>query len=190
MFGQNIRSRAGDALKAAAIGAIFAAGLGGGAAQAASAESINQEVTVAQAELLAIPGAERLYESAAAVLIIPNVTKASAIVGGAYGEGALLIDGAVNSYWSYGAASIGFQIGAQQTRQALFFMTDKALDDFLAAKGFEIGADAEITVLDDGAELAVDTTKDSKPIVAVVYHRGGLHGGVSLQGGKYSYIER
>lgn len=172
----------------AAFGA--AAGAAGGA-EAKSAQRIELEVDAARREMFAaLPATRKFYDAAVAVLIIPRIVKASFIFGGAYGEGALLIGGRTDSYWSYASGSVGFQAGAQETNQALFFMTTRALSGFLSAEGFEAGADAEVTLIDEGAELALDTTKDTKPIVAVVFGRGGLAAGASVQGGKYSQIYR
>lgn len=171
---------------AAALGAGV---LTPGAAQAKSAAEINAGVTAARERLFRTrPGSQELYNRASGVLIIPEVVKAGFVLGGAYGEGALLVGGRTDSYWSYAAASIGFQAGGQRTSQALFFMTPTALSQFLRSDGFEVGADAEVTVIEDGAELAVDTNQDMHPIIAIVYGREGLLGGASLQGGKYSRI--
>lgn len=162
-------------------------------AAAKSAAEIDLEVEIALEELFAtVRGAETLYRRASGVLVIPRVIKGSFLVGGAYGEGALLIEGATDSYWSYGQASFGFQAGAQRTRQALFFMTPQALNAFVNSRtrGFEVGADAEVTVVETGAELSVDTTEDPRPIIGVVFGRAGLQGGASLQGGKYTRIVR
>lgn len=194
MLSTSLTTRAAKAARNAARSAILAgAGLfaAAGAAHAASAVEIEHDVAVAKAELVAVlPEARKLFDEAEAVLIIPKVTKAGVVVGGAYGEGALQVGGVTDSYWSYGAASLGYQIGVQQTRQAMFFMTDAALSGFLADNGFELGADAEVTLINDGAELSVDTTKNTKPIIVVVYGRDGLLAGASVQGGKYSRIDR
>ena len=161
------------------------------AAEAKTAARIQAESEIAKEEMFRISSATRkYYNDAVAVLILPDITKASFGIGGAYGEGMLVKSGKVHSYWSYAAASFGFQAGAQETSQVLFFMTEKALRDFLKTEGLEFGADAEVTVLDKGAEVAVDTTKDTKPVIVVVFGRGGLHGGASLQGGKYTKIRR
>lgn len=185
----NISRRAAVLGLAAGAGA---AALGAApAARAATAGEINAGVTASLNELFAVqPGARGLYDKAIGVLIIPQVIKAGFIVGGAYGEGALLLRGRTDSYWSYGAASIGFQAGGQSTRQALFFMTQTALDQFLRDDGFEVGADAEITLITTGLEVAVDSTEARSPIIAFVFGRKGLLGGASLQGGKYSRIIR
>ncbi len=176
----------GLAMGAAALGG-FLAPL---AASAQTRPKIDANVQIAIDELRRLrPGVSQLFARAEAVLIIPEIIKAGFIVGGAYGEGALLKGGVTDSYWSYGAASIGYQIGAQTTRQAMFFMTRDALAQFEYDNGLEVGADAEITILEAGAEVAVDTTEGTKPIIVIVYGREGLLGGVSLQGGKYSRLD-
>lgn len=173
---------------------------GGGAAAAAlalaatpsvanTAREIDLSVDVAISELFAsVPGARSLYNRASGVLVIANVIKAGFVFAGAYGEGALRIGDLSESYWSYTAGSVGFQAGAQRTRQALFFMTRPALDNFRFSNGFEVGADAEVTLIDQGVEASVDTTSESRPVLAIVYGREGLLGGASIQGGKYSRI--
>ncbi len=183
-FGRNMA-----ALAAAA--ALSLSAFGPRDAKAETAEEIDAGVAATLEELVDVaPGADALLDDAVAVLVIPEVTKATFIIGGAYGEGALLVDGLIESYWSYAAGSIGYQIGAQQTRQVMLFMTDEALSEFLEREGVEIGADLEVTVLDAGAELAVDTTQDSQPVVVIVFDRSGLLGGASIQGGKYNEIVR
>lgn len=160
-------------------------------ANAETAGEIDAGVSATLDEMVrTVPGSGELLDDAVAALVIPEVTKATFIVGGAYGEGALLSDGAISSYWSYTSASIGYQIGAQETRQVMLFMTEDSLDQFLAMDGFEIGADFEVTVIDGGGEVAVDTTQDRQPVIVIVFDREGLLGGASLQGGKYSQIVR
>ncbi len=87
-----------------------------GAASADSASEIQDNVTYAETALYqTIPGARELAAKARGVLIMPDVVKGGFIVGGSYGEGALKIGGAIDSYYSVAAASIGYQIGVQKT---------------------------------------------------------------------------
>ena len=184
MIGQNLFKTAGTI--AAAV--FMSAGLAYSPAQASSGK-LGAEAVSALSELKEMkPGVDRLAEEAVAVLVIPEITKAGLVVGGAHGKGALLIKGDVDSYWSYTAASIGYQLGVQQTRQAMFFMTDDALKRFKSGEGFEFGADLEATIIDDGAEVAVDTTQDRNPVIVFVYGREGLLAGASVQGGKYERV--
>ena len=176
-------------------------GAGGAAAVAATslttpaladtAAEINAGVNAALPELYAAyPGSEGIAQRAAGALVIPRIVKAGFFVGGAYGEGALIVQGQTESYWSYGAASFGLQFGAQKTRQVLFFMTQEALDKFRTSTGFEIGVDAEVTLVDSGVGVELDTTGSQAPILAFVFSRQGLLGGASLGGGKYTPIIR
>ncbi|MCI4665542.1 MAG: lipid-binding SYLF domain-containing protein [Neomegalonema sp.] len=176
-------------LGAAAAGATAFAG---GAAEAKSRREIEVGVDAALEEMFnVVRGSRSLYNRCSGVLVIPEVYKGGFLVAGAYGEGALRIGGRTNSYWRYAAASLGFQAGVQRTRQALFFMTRRALNGFrYSDDGFEVGADAEVTLIDKGAEVAIDTTKDRRPILALVFSREGLLGGASVQGGKYTQIYR
>ena len=112
------------------------------------------------------------------------------IVGGAYGEGALRIGGVSEEYYSVAAASIGFQIGVQTTKQALFFMTEDALARFRRADGWEAGVDAEVTFPGAGVNVGTDTTVRNAPIVGIVFGEDGLMAGASLQGSKYSRVNR
>lgn len=179
------------ALLGGAAAAATGAALGAQPAEAKTAVEIDAGVQSSLTELFAAQsGARQLYERSAGVLIIPEIIKASFFVGGAYGEGALLIKDRTDSYWAYGAASFGFQFGAQSTRQALFFTTDRALDGFRDRDEFEVGIDAEVTLIDDGAEFGVDSTEARRPIIGIVFSRKGLLGGASLQGGRYNRILR
>lgn len=178
------------ALLAGVGGGAVAATLGGLPANARTAREIDVSVDVALEELFTtVRGSRGLYNNASGVLVIPDVVKAGFVFAGAYGEGALRVRGRTVGYWRYAAASVGFQAGAQTTRQALFFMTRPALDSFRFSDGWEVGADAELTVIQRGAEASVDTTTETRPVIAVVYGRQGLLGGASLQGGRYLPID-
>lgn len=174
-----------------ATGAALGVGAWASSAAAETAREIDASVDAALQELFrTVRGSRGLYSRASGVLVIPNVVKAGFVVAGAYGEGALRIAGRTDSYWSYAAASVGFQAGAQSTRQALFFMTRESLNAFRYSSGFEVGADAEVTLIDRGLEASIDTTSENRPILGVVYGRQGLMGGASLQGGRYERIDR
>lgn len=170
---------------------LAAAMLAAPAAQAADADVIEARVERALQELFAsVNGATDLYRDAKGVLIMPEVTKAGLLVGGSYGEGALRIGGETVGYYSVAAASFGLQAGVQSTMQALFFMTDEALADFRRADGWEVGADAELTVPGQGLNVGVDSTTRQAPVVAVVFGQDGIMAGASIEGAKYSPITR
>lgn len=164
-------------------------------ARAEDGDVIDARVNLAKNKLYAqIPGSEELAAKSKGMLIMPDVIKGGFIVGGSYGEGALLVNtgGAQNTsgYYSVAAASVGFQAGLQQTSHALFFLTDAALAKFQRTDGWQVGIDAEVTFPDKGLNLGVDSTTADNPVIGVVFGEDGLLLGASLEGAKYSPIVR
>lgn len=135
-----------------------------------------------------LPFTVTLVENAAGVLMMPLITKAALIVGGAYGEGALLIGGAPVDYYSVVAANYGLQAGAQQYSSALFFMDSNQLAKFRARSGWTLGADIEYTVLDDAGAAGIDTNDIDEAVYAVVFGQAGILLGISIEGSKYTRI--
>lgn len=133
------------------------------------------------------PGTRDLADRSSGVLFMPLITEAGFGVGGAYGRGALRINGVTVDYYSAAKASVGFQIGAQQYAHALFFMTPDALSQFRASSGWVAGADVRYAVPDQGASLGKDTTEIT-PVVALVYGQSGLIAGATVAGTKYTRI--
>lgn len=135
-----------------------------------------------------VPGTGQLVEDAAGMLVMPLVTQAGFGVGGAYGRGALRVNGATVDYYSAIAGTFGLQIGAQQYAHTLFFMTDEALRNFRASPGWSAGANVRYAVNATGASLGVDTTTILDPVIAVVYGQAGLIVGATLEGTRYTRI--
>jgi lipid-binding SYLF domain-containing protein len=156
-----------------------------------SSVQIDTHVAVALEEMYTtFPGSRAFAQKAAGMLVIPNVTKAGFFVAGSYGEGALIIGGATVEYYSFASASFGLQIGAQQSRQVLFFMTPEVLRDFRTSDGFEVGVDAEVALQEDGASFGLSSTTSNKPILGIVFGQRGYLAGASLEGAKYSRLVR
>lgn len=169
----------------------------GRTAAAAEAEVIDRRVDLALRELYdTVPGTRELAGRAVGVLVMPKIVKGGFILGASYGEGALRLSvdadgiGRTAQYYSLGGASVGFQAGIQESSHALFFLSRTALEKFRRADGWEAGADAEVTVLNAGANLGVDSTVTQKPIVAFVFGQGGVLAGASIEGAKYTRVIR
>lgn len=175
------------------IGLMAALPLTWGTARADSAQVIDTRVDLALARLYRdVGGARELAARASGILVMPEVLKGGFIVGGSYGEGALRLPPYERSagYYSVAAASIGLQAGVQTSSHVLFFLTDQALARFRRADGWEVGADAEVTIPDGGANIGLDSTTQNKPVIAIVFGEDGLLIGASLAGAKYSPINR
>jgi lipid-binding SYLF domain-containing protein len=135
-----------------------------------------------------VPGTAELSREAAGMLVMPLVTEAGFGFGGAYGRGALRVNGATVDYYSAIAGTVGFQIGAQQYSHTLFFMTEEALARFRNSPGWAVGADVRYAVRSTGATLGVDSTVLLDPVIAVVYGQAGLIAGATLEGTRYTRI--
>ncbi len=181
---------------AAAMAALTAAGAAA-PARADSRDVINTRVRAALGELYRrVPDSRGLAERSRGVLVMPRVLKGGFIFGGSYGEGGLLLNGAQGlepapaGYYSVASASVGFQAGLQKSSHALFFLTDAALERFRRNDGWEIGADAEVTFPDAGITAQANSTLLNKPVIGIVFGQDGLLLGASLEGAKYSRINR
>lgn len=180
------------------LGAAITATLGaagalssGGAARARSASDINNSVANALRDLYrSHPEARRIAADSHGALVMPDILKAGFVLGAAYGEGALIKGGRTHSYWKYTAGSVGWQAGGQRTRMAIFFMSKKSLRRFLTGDGVEMGLDAELTIIDGGADIGLDTTQDRYDVIVYTFGRAGLLGGASYTGGRYTRIDR
>ncbi|MFW8593027.1 YSC84-related protein [Cribrihabitans neustonicus] len=134
------------------------------------------------------PNTVTLAEKATAMLVMPLVTEAGFVFGGAYGRGALRINGVTVDYYSTVKGNAGLQIGAQQYAHVLFFMTEDALAGFRRSSGWAAGADVEYVVRDEGNALTADTNTLTSPVLAVVFGQAGLRVGATLEGTKYTRI--
>ena len=160
-------------------------------AMAASAAEINRDVKSGLENLYAkSPQARILGEKAKGILVFPGIVKGGFIVGGQYGEGALLMDGKTAGYYNTVQASYGLQAGIQKYGYALFLMTDSAMKWIDKSDGWEIGVGPSIVVMDTGAATSKTTTTLQAEIYAFFFDQKGLMGGLGLQGTKITRIEK
>ena len=132
--------------------------------------------------------AKLLGPKAQAILVFPKVTKAGLGIGGQYGEGSLLKNGAPVAYYKTTGASFGLQAGGQQYGYAMFFMNAKALDAFVGASGFEVGVGPSVVLVDEGMAKTTTTTTLKDDIYAFVFGQKGLMAGLGIQGNKITKI--
>jgi lipid-binding SYLF domain-containing protein len=137
-----------------------------------------------------VKGAEEFVKTSKGMLVMPNVVKGAFIVGGEYGQGALRIGGKSVDYYNTISGSFGFQIGGESKDIILLFMTDEALENFRASKGWEAGVDGNVALISVGAGGRADTTTLKDPIVGFVFDAKGLIADVSLKGAKFSKLDK
>lgn len=158
-----------------------------GPACADSANTISHDAWTA---LRALYGKETharlLGERAKAILVFPKITKAGFVIGGQYGQGALLQGGHTIAFYSIAAGSFGLQAGAQTFSYALFFMTSSALDYLRKSDGWSIGSGPSVVVLDKGAAASITSTTLTQDVYAIPFGQAGLMAGIGLEGSKIS----
>jgi len=158
-------------------------------ASAKTPQEIDASVDAALANFRSqVRGGDAFLQDAQAVLVFPGVVQAGFGVGGEFGEGALRIHGEDAGYYSLGAASVGFQFGAQVKDVFIVFLQRQALENFRAKHGFTVGVDGSIVLVNLGAEASINTTTLNQPVVGVIVGQKGLMYNLTLQGSKISRI--
>src|SRR5208282_3090582 len=168
---------------------IFSLSLLSGVSYAKTKGEINAGVIAAMERFKErVKGSSAYLKGAKGVLIMPGITKAGFVIGGKYGQGALMVGGKTVDYYSLAEGSVGWQIGAEKYDMVILFMTDEVLNKFRKNKDWEAGVDAEITLIDTGAAVSVETLRSQHPIAGFIFDQKGLMGGVSLKGAKFTRI--
>jgi len=160
-------------------------------ARAASAAEINRDVKSALQTLYAkSSSAKTLGEKAKGILVFPGIVKGGFMVGGQFGEGALVRGGKTAAYYNTISASYGLQIGVQKYGYALFFMSESAMNWIDKSDGWELGTGPSIVVVDEGAAKSMSTTTLQSDVYAFFFDQKGLMGGLGLQGTKITKIKK
>ena len=158
---------------------------------AASAAEIDSDVKDGLKSLyLSSPVAKDLSTKAKGILVLPSIAKGGFIVGGQYGEGALIKEGKTVGYYNKAAASFGLQAGLQKFGYALVFMKDSALEYLDKSEGWEIGVGPSIVIVDKGTAGAFTSTTAKEDIYAFFFDQAGLMAGMGLQGSKITKINK
>jgi len=157
-------------------------------AAAATRAEINSEVEAALVRLRGMENAAPLLREAKAVLIFPRIISGGFIVGGQYGEGALLRGGVHQGYYSIAGVSFGLLAGAQAAGLAMFFMQESALNALQSRDGWEVGTGPTVVALDKGLQANATSTTLSEPVYAISFGQQGLMAAVALNGTKITRI--
>jgi lipid-binding SYLF domain-containing protein len=155
------------------------------AAETESAKEIDRDARAALRRLQAQgTNTQELTQKAIAILMFPKIIKGGLIVGGQYGEGALLQHGKTIGYYSIAAGSFGLQAGGQSFSYGLLFLKQSALDYLRKSNGWAIGSGPSVVVMDKGAAKSLTSTTITQDVVAIPFGQHGLMAGVGLEGSK------
>ena len=137
-----------------------------------------------------VNGADVFLNQAAGYLVFPKVYKGGIGVGGETGEGVLRVGGSPVGYYRLAAGSVGFQLGAQAKSIVIAFMTREALDRFRNSDGWRVGVDGSVALIDIGAGKTIDSDNVRDPVVGFIYGSMGLMYNLTLEGTKFTKIDR
>ena len=140
-------------------------------------------------EILRIPEESvpsSLLQEAQAIAVIPDVVKASFVVGGRRGRGLIAIRGS-DGTWSHPSfitltgGSVGFHAGVQSADVILVFRSTRGVDSIVNGK-FTLGADASVAAGPVGRSAQASTDERLKAEIYSYSRARGLFAGVSLDG--------
>ena len=158
-------------------------------ADSAQEIEINSDATLKRFPLQ-VNGGERFLQKAAGVLIFPSVIKAGFGIGGEYGEGVLRVNGESVAYYSSASASIGFQLGAQSKSIIIVFLDEASLASFRASKGWKVGVDGSVALIEWGVGRDINSVTFNTPVVGFIFNNKGLMYNLTLEGSKFTQIKR
>jgi lipid-binding SYLF domain-containing protein len=164
--------------------ALAALPLLSGPAAAASRREIDAEVAIALETLRGMEHVRPLVSAAHAILIFPRIISGGFIVGGQFGEGALIRGRETEGHYRIAGASFGLIAGAQTAGIAMFFMNEAALRALMAADGWEIGTGPSVVALDHGLQANASITTLREPVYSITFGQRGLMAALALNGTK------
>lgn len=124
-----------------------------------------------------------LFKNAAGYAIFPRVAKGGFVFGGARGEGLVYEKDQVVGEATLTQATVGAQIGGQVFREAIFFETQAALDDFKKSK-FEMSAQVGAVA---AAEGTAKNAKYTEGVLIFTHAIKGLMAEASVGGQKFKF---
>ena len=160
-------------------------------AHAATARELEVSVDVALEKFYEeVTGGKGFISTAKGYLLFPRVIKAGLGIGGEHGEGALRVGGKTVDYYSTTSGSVGFQLGVQQKTVLVVFMTKNSLNKFRNSSGWKAGVDGSVALIKVGAGGSIDTANIKSPIVGFVYGQKGLMYNLTLEGSKFTKLNK
>jgi lipid-binding SYLF domain-containing protein len=134
------------------------------------------------------PVSEKMIKEAKGILVFPQIVKGGFIVGGAGGDGVLLVHGKPDGYYRSASLSFGLQAGLTEYGYVVFLMDEGAMKYLKQSDGWDLGASPNVTILDKSAAAQVSASSVRQGVYVFFLDQKGLFGGLSLEGTKVSKI--
>lgn len=129
------------------------------------------------------PSLQQVVNDAYGYAVFPDVGKAGAIAGAAYGRGIVYAQGQPVGYAELNQASVGLQLGGQTFAELIIFQNEAALNR-MQAGNFDVGASASAVAVNTGVGAE---TRFENGIAVFVMPKGGLMGDLSLTGQRINF---
>jgi lipid-binding SYLF domain-containing protein len=140
-------------------------------------ELVDESVGVLQG-FLRSTNVQNTLSRAKGLMIIPDYVKAGFIIGGAGGDGLLMLRRA-------DGGTLGLQIGASESEILMLFLTDRTLDEVLDEK-LTLGGSVGVTVATASGQESGMVNDDDVDVVTYVRSDGAFVG-ATIEGGKIDY---
>ncbi len=177
--------------KAALYLGAFLMLVSGQAAIAASAAEIDKDANEALRQFTQeIQGGEVFLKNSAGYLVFPRVIKVGVGVGAETGEGVLRVGGKSIEYYRTTSGSVGLQLGAQAKAIVIAFMTPESLKRFRDSSGWKVGVDGSVALIDLGAGKTIDSQNVKHPVVGFIFGSKGLMYNLTLEGSKFTKLDK
>tara|TARA_R110000751_G_scaffold48753_11_gene108364 strand:+ start:3985 stop:4533 length:549 start_codon:yes stop_codon:yes gene_type:complete len=135
------------------------------------------------------PVTQEMFDSAAGLLIFPEIVKGGLLIGGSTGKGLLRVDGETAGVYRSAAVSYGLQAGIQRFGYVMVFMTESSLSYLDDSDGWEVGVGPSVVYADD-AMLAgrLSTTTYQDGVYVFFVDQRGFFAGAGIEGTKITRI--
>jgi lipid-binding SYLF domain-containing protein len=158
--------------------------LPGTAAETAKDKKLSDDVRIAIESFKAADSSiKKLFDSATAYVVFPNVGKGGLVFGGAHGRGLVYEQGKLIGSASLSQFTFGAQIGGQEFSEVIFFETKDALARF---KESNVEMSAQVNAV-AAAEGAARNAKYEEGIAIFTKPKTGLMAEASVGGQKLKF---
>ena len=145
--------------------------------------------TLTRADQLGV-GIPKIRAKSIAQIVFPKAIKAGLFVGGNYSEGFIFSDNKPLGRIRMSGGNLGPQIGGQQYSQVMYIMTKAKLNELLNSEVVKFRGTISYAKNGDTKTKLISTQEDLAEVHTLIFNQTGYLAGITLDGIKYSIIEK